>query len=45
VDLAKVEAAHRLYRTLPSGERDDAMAMRYLIKDWKFDPARPCLVR
>ncbi len=45
LDMAKVEAAHTLYRTLPYGERNDAMAMQYLIKDWKFDPKRPTLVR
>jgi len=27
------------------GARDDAMAMQYLIPNWKFDPKRPCLVR
>ena len=45
LDMAKVEAAHRLYKTLPHGERDDAMAMRSLIRDWKFNPRKPCLVR
>ncbi|MDR2390902.1 MAG: glucarate dehydratase [Planctomycetota bacterium] len=45
VDMDKVEAAHRLYKTLPCGERNDAMAMRYLIKDWKFDPGKPCMAR
>ena len=45
LDMAKVEAAHELYKKLPYGERNDAMAMQYLIKDWKFDCNRPALVR
>ena len=45
VDMDKVYAAHELYKKLPYGERNDAMAMQYLIKDWKFDPNRPCMVR
>ncbi len=45
LDMAKVEAAHELYKKLPYGERNDAMAMQFLIKDWKFDPKRPTLVR
>ena len=45
VDMDKIEAAHRLYKTLPGGERNDAMAMRYLIKDWQFHPGRPSMVR
>jgi glucarate dehydratase len=27
------------------GARDDAVAMQYLIPNWKFDPKRPCMVR
>ena len=45
LDMDKVAAAHELYKKLPYGERNDAMAMQYLIKDWKFDPKRPTLVR
>ncbi len=41
----RVEEAHRLYQSLPSHDRDDAMAMQYLIPGWKFDPKKPCLVR
>ena len=41
----RVEGAHRLYQSLPSHDRDDAMAMQYLIPGWKFDPKKPCLVR
>ena len=35
----------RLYLKLPSGSRDDAVAMQFLIPGWKFDPKKPCLVR
>jgi glucarate dehydratase len=45
IDPAKLEAAHRLYLKLPSGSRDDTMAMQFLIPGWKFDPKKPCLVR
>jgi glucarate dehydratase len=27
------------------GARDDAVAMQYLVPDWRFDAKRPCLVR
>lgn len=43
--LALVEAANRLYLSLPSHDRDDAMAMQYLIPDWKYDSKMPCLVK
>ena len=33
------------YRSLPSGSRNDAVAMQYLIDGWAFDPKRPALVR
>ena len=45
IDLAQLEAAHQLYRKLPSGSRDDAVAMQFLIPGWKFDPKRPALNR
>jgi glucarate dehydratase len=45
LDLDKVERAHALYKKLPGGDRDDAMAMQYLINGWKFDPKRPTLKR
>ena len=44
IDSAQLEAAHQLYRKLPSGSRDDAAAMQFLIPGWKFDPKRPALV-
>jgi len=38
IDLAQLDQAHELYRTMGLGARDDAMAMQYLISNWKFDP-------
>lgn len=43
--MKAIEEANKLYRSLPAGARDDAMAMQYLIDDWKFDPKKPALVR
>src|SRR5580698_3050559 len=45
IDMAEVEAAHEIYKSLGDGARDDAAAMQFLVPDWKFDPKRPCLVR
>jgi glucarate dehydratase len=45
LDMAKVEAANRLYQQHGLGARDDAQAMQYLIPGWTFDPKRPCMVR
>ena len=45
LDFDALEAAHQLYLKHGLGSRDDAAAMQYLIKDWKFDPKRPCLQR
>ncbi len=45
LDMAEVEKAHALYRQHGLGARDDAIAMRFLVPGWKFDPKRPCLVR
>ena len=45
LDADKLEAAHQAYKNLGLGARDDAVAMQYLIRDWKFDNKRPCLVR
>ena len=45
VDMAQVEQAHQLYKKTAVSGRDDAAAMQYLVRDWKFDPKRPCLVR
>ncbi|WP_321842175.1 glucarate dehydratase [Paraburkholderia bannensis] len=45
IDLDELEKAHALYQQHGLGARDDAVAMQYLIPDWKFDNKRPCLVR
>lgn len=45
LDMDKVAAAHELYKKLANSERNDAMAMQYLIPNWKFDSKKPCLVR
>ncbi|OJT95483.1 MAG: glucarate dehydratase [Alphaproteobacteria bacterium 65-7] len=45
IDMAEVEKAHALYKTLGDGARDDAAAMQFLIPGWRFDPKKPCLVR
>jgi len=45
IDMAQIEAAHRLYERNAAGARDDAQAMQYLIPGWAFDNKRPCLVR
>ena len=45
LNMERVEEAARLYRKLPFHDRDDAMAMQYLIPGWRFDPKKPCLVR
>ena len=40
----RVMEANKLYNQLPSHDRDDAMAMQYLIPNWKFDSKKPALV-
>jgi glucarate dehydratase len=45
LDMTKLAKAHELYKQHGLGARDDAMAMQYLIPNWKFDPKRPSLVR
>lgn len=45
LNMERVDKARRLYEKLPYHDRDDAVAMKYLIPEWKFDPKRPCLVR
>jgi glucarate dehydratase len=45
VDMAQIEKAHQLYCKIGQSARDDAMAMRYLIPGWKYDPKRPSLAR
>jgi glucarate dehydratase len=45
LDMVEVDKAHQLYKQHGLGARDDAMAMQYLVPNWKFDPKRPALVR
>ncbi|PXX99795.1 enolase C-terminal domain-like protein [Halomonas sp. LBP4] len=45
LDEEKLMEAHRLYQSLDVTQRNDAMAMQYLIPGWEFDPKRPALVR
>lgn len=45
LDVAKVEEAHKLYKNMGLGARDDAEAMQYLIPGWTFDNKKPCLAR
>lgn len=45
IDMERVMEANRLYRSLPSHDRNDAEAMQYLIPDWKYDCKKPALVR
>jgi glucarate dehydratase len=45
LDMAKVEKAHQLYLKHGLGARDDAIAMQYLVPNWKFNPKSPCMVR
>ena len=45
LDMEKVMEANRLYHSMPDHDRDDAMAMQYLIPGWKYDSKKPCLVR
>src|SRR5690348_17214574 len=45
IDDAKLAKANALYQQHGLGARDDAIAMQFLVPNWKFDPKRPCLVR
>ncbi|CAN7475308.1 glucarate dehydratase [Trinickia sp. LjRoot230] len=45
IDLERVMQAHALYKSLGSGARDDAMAMRYLVPGWNYDAKRPSFGR
>jgi glucarate dehydratase len=44
-DMARIEEAHALYKKVAGGARDDAMAMRYLVPGWTYDPRKPSLAR
>ena len=45
LDMDAVEHAHQLYLQHGLGARDDAIAMQYLVPNWRFDNKRPCMVR
>ncbi|HMS27874.1 MAG TPA: glucarate dehydratase [Burkholderiaceae bacterium] len=45
LDMTAVEKAHQLYLQHGLGARNDAIAMQYLIPNWKFNPKQPCMVR
>lgn len=45
LNMERVLEANALYSKLPSHDRDDAVAMQYLIPGWKYDHKKPCLVR
>jgi glucarate dehydratase len=45
IDMQAIEKAHQLYKEKALGARDDAIAMQFLIPNWKFNHKQPCLVR
>ena len=45
LDMVEVDKAHQLYLKHGLGARDDAIAMQYLIPNWKFNSKLPCMVR
>ena len=45
IDMDKIHQAHELHKKLPSGARNDAASMQYLVPDWKFDRKRPAFGR
>jgi glucarate dehydratase len=45
LDFEQIEKAHQLYKEKALGARDDAIAMQFLISNWKFNNKQPCLVR
>lgn len=45
IDEGELAKANALYQQHGLGARDDAIAMQFLVPNWKFDPKRPCLVR
>jgi glucarate dehydratase len=44
-DMERIEQAHALYKKVAGGARDDAMAMRYLVPGWTYDPKKPSYAR
>ncbi|CAM3626768.1 glucarate dehydratase [Rouxiella silvae] len=45
IDMDRIHQAHELHKKLPSGSRNDAAAMQYLVPNWKFDRKRPAFGR
>lgn len=45
LDDDALSKAHTLYLKEGLNSRDDAIAMQFLIKDWAFNPKKPCMVR
>lgn len=45
LDMDRVRKANELYRKLGDAARDDAVAMRYLVPGWTYDPKRPSMLR
>lgn len=45
IDMEQLFKANELYVRENLGARDDSKGMQFLIKDWKFDNKKPCLVR
>lgn len=45
LDDRKIEEAHQLYLQLDISERDDSIAMQYLIPNWTFNPKQPAMIR
>ncbi|WP_447042787.1 enolase C-terminal domain-like protein [Vreelandella sp. H-I2] len=45
LDEDKLMEAHSLYKSLDTTQRNDAIAMQFLIPGWEFDPKRPALIR
>jgi len=45
IDMQAIEKAHQLYKEKALGARDDAIAMQFLIPNWKFNHKQPCLIR
>jgi glucarate dehydratase len=44
-DMDRILQAHDVYKRVAAGARDDAMAMRYLVPGWTYDPKRPSMAR
>ncbi|HZQ53404.1 MAG TPA: enolase C-terminal domain-like protein [Bryobacteraceae bacterium] len=43
LDWTEIDKARQLYEKHGLDDRNDALAMQYLVPGWKFNPKRPCL--